>query len=339
MRKSKFLKRSLILNYINEERSPLLCGGYQYDSKIKYPTKIMMVRKITALILIVILCLGVLTACDDTTDKPVVIDFVNHTEKDLENYIGKEVVLYGYFTLNATVDNKAYISSLPYTAVINDQSDYSETTYMPLVIEETGILPVFFNETPEYITTPIKINGILKKVNTYDDVAYVSYNYAITEATYNQIEAYSLGAGFKEFVTFAKKGYPDVVYQNLLNLELFGYGYNKEFPKEENYQEVVTDFKDKKLSKMEESYLSFLEETHLLYETYGEKYSNKEEIDKKVLLEETSEIVENYIDTICKFAAFTVIQDNGNGFDKLEPMFALVEEENIPKGATEVSTK
>lgn len=299
----------------------------------------MKVKKITALILIVILCLGVLTACGDSSNKPIVIDFVNHTEKDLENYIGKEVVLYGYFTLNATTDNKAYISSLPYTAVINDQSDYDDTTYIPLIIEETGILPVFFNETPEYTTTPIKINGILKKVNTYDDVAYVSYNYAITEATYNQIESYSLGAGFKEFVTFTKQGYPDVVYQNLLNLELFAYGYNEEFPKEKNYEEVMADFKDKKLSTMEESYIGFLEETHMLYETYGKKYSNKEEIDKTVLLEETSEIVENYIDTVCKFAAFTVIQDNGNGFDKLEPIFTLVEEENLPTGVTEANIK
>ena len=296
----------------------------------------MKIKKIVSILLIVILCFGILTACGKNEDKPIVIDFTSHTEESLGKYVGKEVVLYGYFTLNASVDNKAYISSLPYTAVINDQGQYDKTTYAPITIDETGILPVFFNDTPEYSTAPVKITGILKKVDTYDDIACVSYTYAITEAKYSAIESYSLGAGFKEFVTFARQGYPDVIYQNLLNLELFAYGYNEEFPVEQNYDDVKSDFENKNLTVMEQAYLSYLEEVHLLYKTYQEKYSEKQEIDKETLLQETSEIVENYIGAISKFAAFRVIQDNGNGFDVLEPIFVLLEEDSStsPTSAT-----
>jgi hypothetical protein len=293
-------------------------------------------KKIISIILISTLFLFMLSACGKP-DKPNVIDFMNDNEETISEYVGEEVVLYGYFALNAMTDNKAYLSSLPYTAIMNDQDEYDKTTYIPITIENTGVMPVFFKETPEYTTAPVKITGVLKKVSTYDDVAYVSYTYAITEAVCTNIESYSLGAGFKEFVTFTKKGYPDVVYQNLLNLELFAYGYTEEFPEEENYKDVISDFENKKLSTLEEAYLNHLEATHLLYETYGEKYSKKEKIDNKILLEETSKIVEEYIDTISKFAAFNIIKDDGNGFDKLEPVFALVEEGDLPTGITAVT--
>lgn len=287
-------------------------------------------RKIIATIFITLLCVGMLTACNKTDDGPVVLDFVNYTDDDLSEYAGKEVVLYGYFTLNATVDNKAYISSLPYTAILNDQSNYEEITYEPISMQKTGAIPVFFNTTPEYTTTPVKITGTLKKVDTYDDVAYVSYVYAITDAEYSFVESYSLGSGFKEFVTFTKAGYPDVIYQNLLKLEMFACGIEDKFPEEQNYDDIKADLKDTKSTALKDEYLKHLEKTHELYE----KYSKEKEIDKDVLLEETSKLVADYIGTIDKFAAFRVIKDNGDGFDKLEAIFTAVKDESTTSEST-----
>ena len=135
--------------------------------------KIKKIIAIIATIAIMITMFACLTGCNKEDEQgPVTLDFRTHKESDLEKYVNKEVIMYGYFTLNSSVDNLAYIGIVPYTAIYNDQSQYKELTYIGIGIEQLT-MPVYFTQTPVYTSAIVKVTGTLRKVNTYDDRNYV----------------------------------------------------------------------------------------------------------------------------------------------------------------------
>jgi hypothetical protein len=271
--------------------------------------------KIIAIILTIVMCIGLLSGCNSNSG-PILLDFENYSNTALEKVKGKEVVLYGYFSLNSASDNMAYVTALPFTALINDQSE-AETPEFFTVSLSQGAMPVYFTSEPEYTTAPVKITGTLTKVNTYDESNYISFEYAITNATASMIESYSLGVGLKEFATFAKMGYPDVAYQNILQLELYAYDYLDNFPEEESYNEIVKDLEGLTSFEMYADYLKIFKEIHNVYEHYKTQLSEKGEVTKANIQSDANILVKDLIAFMDKYGAFTVTK-NKEGYFFLE---------------------
>ena len=271
--------------------------------------------KIIAMVLALTLCIGLLSGCNSNKG-PVVLDFENYTNNTLEKIKGREVILYGYYSLNSASDNMAYLTALPFTALINDQSSAEVPEFFTVSLSQ-GAMPVYFTSEPTYTSAPVKITGTLTKVNTYDEANYISFEYAITNATASSIESYSLGVGLKEFVTFAKIGYPDVAYQNILQLELYSYDYLDNFPEEENYEEIKKDLSSVSNLQMYKEYLELFEEIHSTYEYYKEQLSTKGSVVKADVQLDANILVKKLIAFMDKYGAFNVVEDK-EGYYRLE---------------------
>ena len=295
--------------------------------------------KIIALTLALVMCIGLFSGC--SSSGPVLLDFENFSDSRLEKIKGKEVVLYGYFSLNSAPDNMAYLTALPFTALINDQSDADVPEFFPISLSQ-GAIAVYFNSAPSYTTAPVKITGTLTKVDTYDESNYVSFGYAITNATCSSIEAYSLGVGLKEFATFAKVGYPDVAYQNILQLELYAYGYVNDFPEEENYNEIIKDLEGLENFEMYSDYLDIFNRIHGVYEHYKEKLSTNGSIERADILYDSNILITDLIEFMDKYGAFTVTKHK-EGYYLLESKnvdFVSVDSSaNTSKEETQTSTE
>jgi hypothetical protein len=211
----------------------------------------------------------------------------------------------------------AYVTSVPFTVLMNQQEQGATPEFFDIKLEN-GAIPVYFDKEPEYTTAPVKITGKLTKVKTYDDVNYISYEYAITEASYSNIESYKLGIGFKEFVAFARMGYLDVAYQNILQLEMFSYDYLKDFPEEKEYASIMSDMQEAPDFIMYEEYVEIIEQIHATYELYKEQLSTKGSIDKADVMFDANALVKRLIEFVDKYASFKLVNDKEAGYYKLE---------------------
>ena len=266
--------------------------------------------------------IGILAGCNKNKG-PNVIDFDNYTNDMLGKLAGEEVILYGYFALNSTVNNMTYMTSLPFTALINSQEDANSPKFYDVKLSD-GAMPVYFKAEPEYTTAPVKVTGKLTKVKTYDDVNYISYEYAITDATYSTIEGYALGVGFKEFVSFARMGYPDVLYQNILQLELCSYDLLDNFPEEEEYENIMKDMAGAPNQPMYQEYIELVESVHMTFEYYKKQLSTTGSIAKEDVMLDANTLVKALIEYMDKYASFKVVYDKEAGYSKLESVNAYV---------------
>ena len=278
--------------------------------------------KIISVLLVLVMSIGILAGCNNKKGDNV-IDFDNYTNDMLSKIAGEEVILYGYFALNSSIDNMTYMTSLPFTALINNQEDASNPQFYDVKLSD-GAMPVYFKSEPEYTTAPVKVTGKLTRVKTYDNVNYISYEYAITDATYSPIEGYTLGVGFKEFVSFAKMGYPDVVYQNILQLELFSYDLLDNFPEEEEYENIMKDMSNAPNQPMYQEYIELVESVHMTFEYYKTQLSTTGSIAKEDVMMDANTLVKALIEYMDKYASFKVVYDKDAGYYKLESVNAYI---------------
>lgn len=289
----------------------------------------MKTKKIIAIILAVIIVVSICVIALLNTPKnkgPNILDFDNYTDEDLSTLVNEEVTIFGYFTLNNTQDNMAYISPLLFTAVSGNLSladiDNSSTTksqdYTSISLQTTKIMPIYFKETPEYTSAPIEVKGTLKKVDASDIVNNVKFNYAIIDATYNIVPAYNVDASIQEFYAYAKAGYLDVLYQNILNLEVFSLGYSDTFPEILNYEDVKNDFKNVSVENaLVQEYLNILENVNSMYIKYGKEYEKNKSVDTNTMAKESEETMESLLTFVDKYGLFYVNFDTENNTYKL----------------------
>ena len=272
-------------------------------------------KRLLAILMVAIMGICLLSGCN--ANKPTgVLDFENYSNEALSKLQGEEVTLYGYFALNSAVDNMTYMTRLPFTALINNQTE--EVPQFFDVKLSDGAMPVYFKEEPEYTTAPVKVTGKLTRVKTYDEMNFISFEYAITDATYSPVEGYALGVGFKEFVTFAKMGYPDVAYQNILQLELFSYDYLDNFPEEKEYENIMKDMERAPDQAMYNEYVDLIEDIHLTFEHYKKQLSEKGSVSKADVMADANTLVKALIEFMDKYASFNLVYDKEAGYYKLE---------------------
>ena len=277
-------------------------------------------KKIIALLLCVVCVMSILSGCGRTSSN--VLDFDNFSNSDLKKKIGQEVTIYGYFTLNSTVKNMVYVANLPFSAVYNEQTDNEKPNeYTELSLKDDKVITVFFKTTPEYTSTLLKITGIIKKVDYLDTSTRVKSIYGITDATYSPADYYAMDEDISYFAKFAQNGYGDIVYQNILNMQMFASKITEEFPEELKYAEIAEDLS--KVSKYDmallKEYKAIFNSVHEIHENYQKQYDeNKASLDYDKMNEDIHKVLDTFFDMIEYYASFKIIPDSGNGFDKIE---------------------
>lgn len=228
-----------------------------------------MKRTVVLLFLVfVTLCL-LLTGC---SKEAKVLDFYNFDNNALSKLNNKEVVVYGYFLLNPVKNKIAYIAEAPLRAISNEQSEYEETTYIELNMQENGVIAVAFKEEPTYTSRPIKIRGTLKK-GRFTDGYYFAYEHMITDAVVEEIPFYELPTVVQMYDDIAERGYIDTLYSRFLDLQLYSSQIEKEmpFPEFTNYEEIMKELDKKEtLNEVEQGYKDIFNKLHDIYVEYKE---------------------------------------------------------------------
>lgn len=248
-------------------------------------------KKVIVCLLMCCILMTLFTGCAEKA--PTTIDFYNYTDVDLFKLTNQKVTIYGYFLLNPVQNNTAYISNMPYIMLSNPQQSGSTTIdYAKIGVYENGVISVHFKETPKYTSKPIKITGTLEAGPFYD-AYYFSYNYRIKNAVIEEIDIAYMEPSLQIFSKMAEQGYYDVIYQRILDLEIFITEAKKEFPKFEEYEKIKKDFEGKTPNVLETEYLELLKELNDVYEKYSKLYGT-DEYDVDVLQKAIENVYTNF---------------------------------------------
>jgi hypothetical protein len=248
--------------------------------------------KIISIVIVVSLSMFAFSSC---TKEPVVLNFYDMTEQDLFKLNKKEVVLVGYFTLNKPLNRVGYISSQPYRGYTVEQNENSDKlTYYQLVYEKDETIAVSFKTMPDYTTKPVKITGVLDAGPFTDNNSFI-YNFRIKNAVIEEVDIQQLSPELQTFYNLAELGFTDVVYSNLLNLDVFveNTSKNKTFPSFEEYSEIKEYFANKQTNYIEKNFVNLLDRVNSVYTEYSKTYGT-DNYDEEKIKEDINKLYEAF---------------------------------------------
>lgn len=230
--------------------------------------------KILSLFVAIILIAFTFTSCKS---EPTELNFYDMTEEDLFKLNNKQVVLYGYYTLNQPLNRIGYISSQPYRGYTVEQVENSdELSFYQIIFEEDETIAVSFKTMPDYTTTPVKVTGILDAGPFTDNNSFI-YNFRIKEAIVEEIDIQLFEPEVQTFYNLAELGFVDVVYTKLMDLEMFLNDERKykSFPSFEEYSEINKYFSTIKSNYVEKDFIDLINRVNSVYEKYSKIYETE----------------------------------------------------------------
>lgn len=244
------------------------------------------------------------TGCADK--EPTMLDFHTYDKGDLFRLINHKVEIYGYFYLNPTQNNTAYIGEIPYQAISVEQQG-SDMQYAEVNLMDTRIMAVCFKETPQYTSMPIKITGTLE-AGPFTDGYYLKYDYRIKNATYEIIDFAYLDVNLQHFYKITERGYLDTLYSYFLDLEIFLSDYDKDkskIPNIDDCNKMIKEFAEmERRTALEEVVYDLAEELKAIH-TEIEKTHTDGTLDTKILLESMEKFYNNFNNFVISYGTLT----------------------------------
>ena len=131
----------------------------------------------------------------------------------------------------------------------------------------------------KFANAPIKITGILESGPFYDDY-YFSYNFRIKDAVVEEVDTAYMDTTLRMFNVLAAGGYNDVLYKNILDLEVAATE-GGDFPKFDEYEKIKAEFDAKTKNTVEIAYMNVLNRINDIFVKYKDTYGT-DAIDKEV---------------------------------------------------------
>ena len=157
-------------------------------------------KKLTALLLVVCLCAGLLAGCGSSSAEPARLTFAESTSIDtIRSLNGQQVVITGYMaTLSPLSGEYIYLMNLPYQSC---------PFCVPNTQQLSNTMAVYAAKGSKFTFTdrPIRVTGTMKLDDTTDEYGY-QYNYRIVNARYEVVDLKDVSEEYALYASLAEDG-------------------------------------------------------------------------------------------------------------------------------------